>query len=420
MLHAPVDDSTTVTVRLWDQQVAKAYAVSFDEFERANPDIEVEVTVVPWADYFTLLRTDIASGRIDDVFWANAGNFEEYARNGALRDISALPGIDTGGWAPTVVEQYTLDGSLWGVPQLMDLGIGVLYNKELLEGADVPVSEVERLTWDPAAPDDSLRDVAARLTIDTAGRTPDDPTFDPLRVERYGYSASNDLNAITINFIGSNGGAWQRGDEFVFDSPEAVEAVRYVVDLINHDHIALPAADTNPPGGGEVALAQFLQGRLALLQTGAYNLVNVLDDATFEWGVASLPTGPAGAVSVTKGIVAAASADSPHPAAQAKVLAWLGSAAGSRHIGETGSALPAVLGAQDAYFAFWNAEGVDLSPMTDVLHNGTVQAPRGARYAAAEQAYLPIFNEIYLGRRPVAEGLAAAAHAANAAVENSH
>jgi multiple sugar transport system substrate-binding protein len=55
--------------------------------------------------------------------------------------------------------------------------------------------------------------------------------------------------------------------------------------------------------------------------------------------------------------------------------------------------------------------------MLTVLDNGVVQAPQGARYAAAQDAYQPILNDLFLGRRPVPEGTREAARAANAAMD---
>jgi len=48
---------TTVTVRIWDDQVLKPYQASFDAFTKANPDIAVKINLVPFADYFTKLRS---------------------------------------------------------------------------------------------------------------------------------------------------------------------------------------------------------------------------------------------------------------------------------------------------------------------------------------------------------------------------
>ncbi|WP_210479281.1 sugar ABC transporter substrate-binding protein [Naasia sp. SYSU D00948] len=412
---APASESA-VTFRLWDPQAADAYEASFEEF-REETGVPVDVELVPWADYWTQLRVDIASGAAPDVFWTNATAFPEYQRAGRLLPIGSVLGSDAAdGWEPRVVEQYTADGELWGVPQLTDPGIGIFYNADALAAAGVTADQVADLSWDPAAETDPLREVAAALTRDAAGQSPGKPGFDPERVEQWGYSASNDLNAILLQFLGSNGAAWQDGDEFVFDSPAAVEALAYVVDLINADRVAPPASATNPPAGGDAARDLFLQGRIALFQTGAYNLANIAEAAPFDWGIAPLPAGPAGAISVTNGVVAAASADSDAPDEQRRVLEWIASPEGLRHLGADGSALPAVLDAQDAYFGFWADQGVDVSPLLDVLDNGMVQPPQGADYPAAENAYRPILNEVFAGREPVEEGLRRAAAAANEAM----
>ena len=68
---------TVVTVRLWDEQVAAAYRESFDEFSRIHPDIEVRVNVVAYATYFDTLRTDVAGGSADDVFWLSNAYFAD-------------------------------------------------------------------------------------------------------------------------------------------------------------------------------------------------------------------------------------------------------------------------------------------------------------------------------------------------------
>ena len=82
---------TTVTVRIWDDQVAKAYEQSFAAFTKANPDITVKLNLVPYADYFTKLPLDVSSGTVDDIFWTNTTPF------GALADPEH--GAENGRWA---------------------------------------------------------------------------------------------------------------------------------------------------------------------------------------------------------------------------------------------------------------------------------------------------------------------------------
>src|SRR5262245_40934346 len=48
-------------------------------FAEANPGIKVDVKTAAFADYFTLLQTDIGSGAAPDVFELNYENFVTFA-----------------------------------------------------------------------------------------------------------------------------------------------------------------------------------------------------------------------------------------------------------------------------------------------------------------------------------------------------
>ena len=401
--------TTVVTVRLWDEQVAAAYRESFAEFHRTHPDIEVRTTLVSYASYFDTLRTDVAGGGADDIFWINNSHFAEYADNGRLMEITPSPD-----WEPSVVGQFTRGGTLWGVPQLTDAGIALYYNADLLDAAGITPEELGAARWDPDPARDTLRPLLARLTIDTNGRDAAAAGFDPRRIRQWGYNAANDLQGINLNYIGSAGGTFSEGDRFTFDNPQAVTALDYVIALMNTDHVAPPASDTND--NGDFSRNQFLSGRMAVFQSGTYNLAQVAGQARFRWGVAMLPTGPAGRVSVTNGIVAAGNPATRHPGAVRAVLDWLGGA-GNGYLGRSGAAIPAVLSAQRVYFDYWKAQGVDVTPFFSVLDGPRIAAPGGAGFAAGYQAIKPFFDEMFLGRRPVAESLAAAQQAANTAAQ---
>ncbi|WP_026533994.1 hypothetical protein [Arthrobacter sp. H14] len=51
-----------------------------------------------------------------------------------------------------------------------------------------------------------------------------------------------------------------------------------------------------------------------------------------------------------------------------------------------------------------------------VRQGGTITAPVGANFGGAANAWAPIFNEIFLGRTPVEEGLERAQKLANDAM----
>jgi multiple sugar transport system substrate-binding protein len=407
------DGKTVVTVRLWDPQVAAAYRESFDVFSAEHPEIEVRVNTVAYASYFDSLRTDVAGGSADDIFWISNAYFAGYADNGRLLDVAKLLGPNAvHAWEPSVVGQFTRNDTLWGVPQLTDAGIAVYFNADLLDAAGVSLTELPTLRWSNGA-DDTLRPLLARLTVDDSGRTADAPGFDADRIRQWGYNAANDLQGIYLNYIGSAGGVFTVGDRFTFDNPQSVEAFEYLVRLINTDHVAPPASDTND--NGDFSRNAFLAGRMALFQSGTYNLAAIAEAARFHWGVTMLPIGPKGRVSVTNGIAAAANSATRHPEAVRAVLAWMGSRRGNEFLGKRGSAIPAVLAAQPVYHDYWAARGVDVSPFFRVLRGPRIPAPGGAGFPAGFAALKPYFAEMFLGRRDVAATLPEAQDAANAA-----
>ncbi|MBV8789668.1 MAG: extracellular solute-binding protein, partial [Mycobacterium sp.] len=121
---APAGGKIVVTVRVWGDQIAAAYRQSFDAFTRAHPDIEVHTNVVAYSTYFNTLRTDVAGGSADDIYWLSNAYLAAYADSGRLLNIgSALGPGAASAWDSAVVDQFTRGGALWGVPQLTDAGI---------------------------------------------------------------------------------------------------------------------------------------------------------------------------------------------------------------------------------------------------------------------------------------------------------
>ena len=142
----PPGGKTVVTVRLWDEQVASAYRQSFAAFSRAHPDIEVQTHVVSYSTYFNTLRTDVAGGSADDIFWLSNAYLAAYADSGRLMNIGKTLGAGAASaWEPAVVDQFTRGGALWGVPQLTDAGIAVFYNADLLAAAGVDPARLNTL-----------------------------------------------------------------------------------------------------------------------------------------------------------------------------------------------------------------------------------------------------------------------------------
>ncbi|MBY6060993.1 ABC transporter substrate-binding protein [Microbacterium esteraromaticum] len=125
------------------------------QFEKANPDIDVEVEFLDVASYHTTLRTQLTAGTAPDVFSVFAGNgtptaMEVLATGGYLADLSDFAfnnGLSTGYDATTKV-----DGKRLVLPYAAG-AIGAIYNEQAIEaaGATVPTTYGELLEFCDAA-----------------------------------------------------------------------------------------------------------------------------------------------------------------------------------------------------------------------------------------------------------------------------
>src|SRR5690606_23904341 len=244
-------------------------------------------------------------GTVDDIYWLNSSNFGALADQGKLIDVGRELADLQAGWVPAAVEQYSRNGTLWGVPAPTDGRIAVYYNKALVEAAGVDPND---LTWHPTDPSaDTFLPAVRKLTRDSAGRTADQPDFDPGAITQYGFNSARDLQAIYYNFVGTNGGRIHADDGTrTFTRPDTVQAFDYMVNLVSTHHVSPSATNTNATP--DFSRDQFLQGKMALFQSGTYARKNAGDGATFEWGIAPLVAGPQGRVSVVNSVIAAGNA----------------------------------------------------------------------------------------------------------------
>lgn len=402
----------SLTFRLWDEAAVPAYEESFAAFAEES-GWTVSIDLVPWADYWTKLPLDVASGDAADVYWMNSANYVQYKDSGDLVDVSEAVPDGSADWEQSVVDLYTRDGSLWGVPQLWD-SIALFYNKDLVEEAGVDPTS---LSFDPAAAGDPLREAGTALTLDAEGRHPGEEGFDPDARVQFGFNSQADRQAIIGPFLASNGGTWQTDDQYAFASPEGIAAFEYMASLVNVRNIAPSAADTNE--NGDFSRDLFTQGKLALFQSGPYQLANIESgvDGSFAWGLAPMVAGPAGARSLVHGVVAVgnAAADDARKEGITALLAWLGSAAGQRPIGEMGVAFPANIEAQQSFLDYWGDKGVDVSVFVEAAKN-PAPADTGSKANAGLMAVMPIFQEIFIGRLSAEEGIPQAQEEGNAAM----
>lgn len=67
---AAASAQTTLTYAIWDNNQLPVHEEIVAAFEADNPDVNVEIQVVPWGNYWDKLQTAVAGGEAYDVFWS--------------------------------------------------------------------------------------------------------------------------------------------------------------------------------------------------------------------------------------------------------------------------------------------------------------------------------------------------------------
>ncbi|HEX2913700.1 MAG TPA: extracellular solute-binding protein [Chloroflexia bacterium] len=115
-----------------------AWQAMADAYMKANPGVQIEITILENDAFKTKLTTVMQSGNPPDLFQSwGGGVMAEYARAGLLKDIT---NDLKGGWGDSFnkapLDVYSADGKYFGVP--WDMGaVGFWYNKALFAKAGI-------------------------------------------------------------------------------------------------------------------------------------------------------------------------------------------------------------------------------------------------------------------------------------------
>lgn len=88
-----------------------------EEFMRQHPNVTIEVETLTWEDLAMKVPTAIASGAPPDLLKDYLGRTSGYAWQGLLEPLEeAIPAEELADFQPDLIEQYTIDGHLHGLP----------------------------------------------------------------------------------------------------------------------------------------------------------------------------------------------------------------------------------------------------------------------------------------------------------------
>ncbi len=213
----------TIELTLWDQSVgatdpsAKLIPEIVDEWNKANPHIQVKRTGTPGEQYKTKIKTALAANEAPDIFYGMGGGsfMQPYIENGNVLDITSYVTDEVKARIkPGVLETLEYEGKLYTLPVYTHIA-NLYINTELFEkaGADIPTTYTELL--------DAVKKLrAAGITPAVVGekdRWPGMYWFNIIALRQAGY------DAVVEAF--HNPSKW--------NSPDIIEAARKLQELAN-------------------------------------------------------------------------------------------------------------------------------------------------------------------------------------------
>jgi multiple sugar transport system substrate-binding protein len=277
----PVAAQDTVSIEMigagYTDQMQPYYDDLAARFMEQNQDIDVSVQVVSWNDIYTVLNTRVASGDPPDIM--NLNYFANFAADDLLYTAEEIV-------TPEVLEDIIqvfrdnskYEGVEYAVPDLASDRL-FFYNEDILAAAGVEPPS----TWSEVK-------AVCQAILDTQ------PGIVPLALPL----GPEEAQAEFLIWAGGNDGGYFRDGEWIIDSPENLETLEFLQELVDMGCTQPNPGSFNRTDG---AFALFAQGVAAMLN-GAIFLPGELEN-TYEsdvnWGVVPFPAAD-GKESITLGV----------------------------------------------------------------------------------------------------------------------
>ena len=236
-------------------------------FEQQNPDIKINIEVVGFGEYFTLLQTRIAGGTAPDSYELNYENFVTYAKKGVLLDLEPLfvkHKFDTSVLNNNALNAFSVEGKQYGLPAMFS-DVVLFYNKDLFDkaGASYPTAD---WTWhDEQKAAEKIRALGNNIF----------GICHPVHFWEF------------YKVVQQNGGSIFNEDKtkFMVNSPQNVETLQFMVDRVLKSNVMPTEAQVSGMGDWELFKAE----KVGMIVTGIWAFPEFIKTCDFEWDIAIEP-----------------------------------------------------------------------------------------------------------------------------------
>ena len=383
------DDTGEVTYWMWDSAQLPAYQQCATDFEAHHPEIDISIEQMGWDDYWGRLLTAFVANSAPDVYVNHTSKYGDHTARGLIEPLDELVARD----GPDMSQYVEGAGDLWigddgrryGLPKDFD-AVGIFYNAELAAEAGITPEQMQSLTWNPQD-GGTYEDVLARLSVDVNGVRGDEPGFDPRNVATFGLGIDYPPGAgsgqtqwsmltATLGWTHTDKPMW--GTRFNYDDPRFQDTIAWWRSLIEKGYM--------PPLELAVGteMAQPLQaGRYAMITQGSWLISTMAGLGGIELATAPTPIGPSGhRAAMTNSLADSIAAGSPNKGAAWKWVRYLASPECQSVVAQGGVVVPAIASVVPDAEARIAEHGLDITPFTRHLREGTAFPFPAAQHAA--------------------------------------
>ena len=260
--------SSAANNRVWNKVAAMV--------TKNYPNIHITVQMSSFADYFTKLAIESASNSMPCIVSIQGQRVPGFGQDlKSLNPLISGSKFQLGVFDPTILKDFVVNGKQLALPY--DFGPEVIYyNKTLFKKFGLPLPTN---TWTMAQ---FLKDAKAMTTSTTYGYTTY-PWDDPF--------------VWSVDLAGQN--VYLQNGKLNLTSPAFVKAFTTYTDFVHSQHLA-PVIPSTTDADWDID-SQWQLGSVGMVVDGPWDMSWDESTAKFQFGIAPMPAGPAGSLTVEAG-----------------------------------------------------------------------------------------------------------------------
>jgi len=217
-----------------------------EQFSALHPNVTIDVVSIPWGEIEQKVNVAVAGNNPPDILFDNVPmRVMKHARNNQYESLNDVIAEHKQDWKPEFLATGTVNDELYALSLYTQPSV-LFLNQTIFEKKGLGHLIPENREWDWTQLKEALKQVVDKSTYGTAL-----------------FAKNNQSDQVNAAWLLSGGASWANDDftEYLVNRPEGVEALSYMLSLIDEGLVAPGAASMQASDSIEL----FKQGKLAVI-----------------------------------------------------------------------------------------------------------------------------------------------------------